>query len=477
MRLIGYIRVSRVGGREGPSFISPDVQRRQIEAWASGRAEIIAWHEDLDVSGGTMRRPALDEAMRSVLAREADGIVVARLDRFARSLLGALDAIAGLDDAGATFVSVAEGLDPTTPAGKMMMRLILVLGEFERDRTRESWAIARGRAVERGIHISSKTPAGYRRGDDGRMLADPDAASAIEAAFVARAGGATWRELGEILEQAGVETSYGGINWTPQSLKALISNRAYLGEARSGEFVNSDAHEPLIDPATFALAQCQAGRAAGGSGGALLSGLVRCAGCSFTMKPDHMRVRNGQKARIYRCRGRFSLGDCEARASVMGRVIEPWVLEQFWARVPDLWVEAVDESAERGEAHRAWEQAERELVAYRDTESALGPHFRAGLESRRAALEEAEAHLADLRQASGPIDGAELVGLRDSWDGLTVPEQREILAGAIDAVFLRSVGRRNVPIGERAVVLWRGEAPVDLPSLSQRGFTPRVFRG
>ena len=94
MRLVAYVRVSRVGGREGPSFISPEVQRAQIEGWAAGRAEIIAWHTDLDVSGGTMERPGLDAAMRAVRSGAAEGIVVAKIDRFARSLGGALDAIA-----------------------------------------------------------------------------------------------------------------------------------------------------------------------------------------------------------------------------------------------------------------------------------------------------------------------------------------------------------------------------------------------
>src|SRR5258708_39866073 len=49
----GYVRVSRVGGREGDSFISPALQREQIEAYAKAHGLTIArWHEDLDKSGG-----------------------------------------------------------------------------------------------------------------------------------------------------------------------------------------------------------------------------------------------------------------------------------------------------------------------------------------------------------------------------------------------------------------------------------------
>jgi hypothetical protein len=58
----GYIRVSRVGGRKGESFISPDEQRAAIEAWAKAtETEILEWHTDLDQSesrpGTPGRRP------------------------------------------------------------------------------------------------------------------------------------------------------------------------------------------------------------------------------------------------------------------------------------------------------------------------------------------------------------------------------------------------------------------------------------
>lgn len=475
MRLVAYVRVSRVGGREGPSFISPALQRAQIEGWAAGRAEIIAWHEDLDVSGGTMERAGLDAAMEAVRSGAAGGIVVAKIDRFARSLGGALDAIAELESYGAAFVSVAEGLDPTTPAGKMMLRLLLVLGEFERDRIAESWAVARSRAVERGVHISSKVPVGYRRGDSGQLDLDPVAGPVVIRAFRAKAEGASWREVGLILEDAGIPTSYGGELWTAQSLKAMIGNRAYLGEARSGEFTNSDAHRPLIDPATFERAQ-RSGRHYAATGGALLSGLLRCAGCCFTMKPDHMRSRRGEKLRIYRCRGRFSFGECKARASVLGSVIEPFVVETFFDRIPDLRLAAVRANDELDAAKRVRERAELELVAFRDAESVLGTHYLPGLAERVRILDAAEARVLELQRAAGLDALPDVVTLHEAWEQMSLSQRRRVLSGGMDAVFLRSVRRRNVPIGERAVVLWRGEAPDDLPSLSRRGFTPREFR-
>ena len=165
MRLDGYIRVSKVRGREGASFISPLLQREQIEAYARYKGiEILEFHTDLDQSGAQTERPGLGRAMERIEAGICEGILVARLDRFARSLSGALEAIKRLDEAGAVFISVAEGLDPLTPAGKMMMRLMLILGEFEFDRIRDGWNRAHdGLLAITGFYTIAQSMAGQEK--------------------------------------------------------------------------------------------------------------------------------------------------------------------------------------------------------------------------------------------------------------------------------------------------------------------------
>ena len=49
--LDGYIRVSRVAGREGESFIAPEVQRKKIEDWAKlHEVEVAQWWEELELT-------------------------------------------------------------------------------------------------------------------------------------------------------------------------------------------------------------------------------------------------------------------------------------------------------------------------------------------------------------------------------------------------------------------------------------------
>ena len=86
MRLDGYVRVSRVAGRSGDAFISPGEQKERVRAWAKSQGHSIAkWHE-VDQPGSKADRPGLNAAMRRIESGASAGLVVARLDRFGRSV-------------------------------------------------------------------------------------------------------------------------------------------------------------------------------------------------------------------------------------------------------------------------------------------------------------------------------------------------------------------------------------------------------
>lgn len=180
--LDGYVRVSRVGGRKGEGFISPDVQEQAILDWAKRNdRQVVMQPHELNVSGGTMDRPIFNELMERVRAGESGGIVVYKTDRFARSLLGAVTTLAELGQHNAAFASVTEPqLDYSTPAGQAFLHMLFVFAEFVRATIKESWAISARKAVERGVHISPAPYFGYSKGEDGRLIPSPEAALAIE---------------------------------------------------------------------------------------------------------------------------------------------------------------------------------------------------------------------------------------------------------------------------------------------------------
>src|SRR5947199_8111601 len=94
-----YVWVSRVGGREGDSFISPKVQEERCRALATARGyKVGEVFIDLDQSGGTMDRPEFNRALARIQAGDSGGIIVARIDRFARTLQGALNTLQEIEN-------------------------------------------------------------------------------------------------------------------------------------------------------------------------------------------------------------------------------------------------------------------------------------------------------------------------------------------------------------------------------------------
>jgi hypothetical protein len=109
MPLVGYARVST---EEQVANAQTDVLK------AAGYVEIFREH----MSGAKASRPELAKALARV--RRGDVLVVARLDRLARSLSHLLSVIAELDAKGAHFKSLADPIDTTTPQGRFALQVL-----------------------------------------------------------------------------------------------------------------------------------------------------------------------------------------------------------------------------------------------------------------------------------------------------------------------------------------------------------------
>src|SRR5690349_6644898 len=111
-----YVRVSDVRGRAGESFISPDDEEARCRALAKARGyKVGEVFYDKDISGGKMQRPELDRAMARIRSGESGGIIVAKIDRFARTLIGGLKTLEEIQELDGVVI-VADGEFDTSTA-------------------------------------------------------------------------------------------------------------------------------------------------------------------------------------------------------------------------------------------------------------------------------------------------------------------------------------------------------------------------
>lgn len=132
---LAYIRVSTWKEEK----ISPELQREAISQWAkrTGR-RIVAWIEDLDVSGRHFKRKIM-KCIERVEAGEAHGVAVWRYSRFGRDRTGNAINLARLQQAGGELESATEPVDATTAIGRFQRGMILEFSAFESDRAGEMW--------------------------------------------------------------------------------------------------------------------------------------------------------------------------------------------------------------------------------------------------------------------------------------------------------------------------------------------------
>jgi DNA invertase Pin-like site-specific DNA recombinase len=208
-RIVGYVRVStQQQADEGHSLRA---QRDRLAAYCDLYGlELVAVLADEGASASTMDgRPGLAEALRMVRAGDADGVLVAKLDRLTRSTR---DLASLLEDAGRrgwALLSVAEQLDTSSAAGRLVVGVLGVVGQWEREAIGERTSTAMASMRQRGLYTGGAARYGYRAGSDGTLAEDAAEQAVIAAVCELRSAGLSLRRVAVELERRGMLTRGG----------------------------------------------------------------------------------------------------------------------------------------------------------------------------------------------------------------------------------------------------------------------------
>jgi len=109
-----------------------------------------------DVGSGASLRPRREELLKAARRRDIELIVVWRLDRLGRNLRHLVTLLEDVQALGIAFVSLAEGIDATTPAGKLQMHILAAIAEFERARIAERVRAGLARVRAKGQRLGRR---------------------------------------------------------------------------------------------------------------------------------------------------------------------------------------------------------------------------------------------------------------------------------------------------------------------------------
>ncbi len=329
-RVAVYLRVS---SEEQVAGYSLPAQERAAETHcASNGWTIVATYRDEGVSARTddeRKRPEFARLMADAEARRFDVVVVHKLDRFARNRRLAFDALHRLGKNGIGFVSLMENMDYSTPAGQLMLTMLVGMAQFYSDNLSGETKKGKHERKLQGRH-NGLLPFGVTVDDRGVPILATDPvycsvatresiapAHGLIRAFELAASGFTDREIADALNRDGYLTSgnRGQNRLTKDSVRVILLNRFYRGDLPDGEggWV-AGKHGTLIDPVLFdrataarSLNTSKPRRVSTLRKPWALSGVAYCGECG---KPLNAHT-GGTGRRRVRCAGRTQNHDCQ----------------------------------------------------------------------------------------------------------------------------------------------------------------------
>jgi len=300
-RATGYIRVSDVSQVDGHSL---GAQRREIEQWCTkNRYVLVKVYEDAGVSAHTdqvEKRPELSRLLQDAKKAAFDIVVVHTLDRWARNVGVQRQTLQRLGEANVGFASVMEGMDYTTPSGRLLLTTMGGVAEFFSDQLGLHVDKAqRQRVAVLGLAVGP-VPFGYRSPEP-RVAPTivPEEAEAILEVFHRRVEGQSHGDISRWLNGRSLRTRDGNA-FTPHAIKDILNNRFYLGKVRYQGEVYDGKHEAIISQELFDRVQARKqrrefSRSVVGPKG-LLQGMIACLHCGNGLQSDRHR----QQVPLYR---------------------------------------------------------------------------------------------------------------------------------------------------------------------------------
>ena len=169
LRCAIYTRKSTEEGLE-QEFNTLDAQRDACEAYVKSQKNegwklVRQRYDDGGFSGGTLKRPALEQLLIDIEAGQVNVVVVYKVDRLTRSLTDFAKIVEVFDNAGASFVAVTQHFNTTTSMGRLTLNVLLSFAQFEREVTGERIRDKIAASKRKGMWMGGAPPLGYNLKD------------------------------------------------------------------------------------------------------------------------------------------------------------------------------------------------------------------------------------------------------------------------------------------------------------------------
>lgn len=244
-RTVAYYRVS-TKNQTGDKAFGLAAQADTVEAYAKREGLTIdEVFTDGGASGSTLDRPALQALLHACRGGEVVRVIVPRLDRLNRDLLGQLIIERELKEAGVTLSSATEAIEGNDPSAVMIRQIFGAISQMERAMIAARLRGGRRAKAAQGGFAGSGCPYGYVP-DNGVLTIDPKAADVVRRVFKMRCRGRSLREIAAVFNGEGIVTRRGA-KWTAVQVNNILGHKAFYRGRYIGHGANcTGKHQNIL---------------------------------------------------------------------------------------------------------------------------------------------------------------------------------------------------------------------------------------
>lgn len=218
MKVIGYVRVSTEDQAE--VGVSLEAQKKKLEQYADlYDLELVEVFEDAGASAKTLKREGLQRALTALDNGEAEGLLVAKLDRLTRDVRDMGDLLEDYFAKKFNLLCVGEQIDTRTAAGRLMLNLLTSVAQWERETIGERTSAALRHKQAQGEHVGSPS-LGFNM-VEGKLVANEGEREVLERIQSLRNDGKTYQQIADTLTAEGMKTKRGG-KWYPATVRNYV---------------------------------------------------------------------------------------------------------------------------------------------------------------------------------------------------------------------------------------------------------------
>ena len=327
IRVAAYCRVSTDTDEQATSY------ETQVGHYTEYIKKNPAWefagiYADDGISGtNTKKREDFNRMIDDCMNGKIDMVVTKSISRFARNTLDCLKYIRKLKDKNIAVYFEKESINTLDAKGEVMLTIMASLAQQESQSLSQNVRLGLQYRYQQGkVQVCTNRFLGYDKDKDGNLVINPEEAEVVKRIYREYLEGSSYYQIGHGLEEDGIRTAAGSSYWLATTLRKILMNEKYMGDALLQKTVTTDfltkkrvqnngiapqyyvedSHPAIIPKEIFMRVQeeivrrahleTSTGRRRIYSGKYALSSIVYCAHCGDFYQRTHWDIRGTKKS-------------------------------------------------------------------------------------------------------------------------------------------------------------------------------------